>query len=445
LNRLLGWVDWEEEGLKGVDLEALEFGLRGQMLRFGASFLEALVNRTDRGYRGPSMASPDGGEARFVEYRIKRVKTVLGEIRMSRAYYYSQAEGRGFFPQDRTWDVEGNGYSPGIKRLVSRIGGQEAFAQASEDLWELAEVKVSPKEVERLSEEVGEAIRVAEAGVRQHVFAGQAPAPVLSLQPEETVYLEVDGTGVPVVPGETAGRKGKGADGKARTREAKLGVVFTQTTLNEKGRPVRDEASATYVGGIETAEEVGKELYAEVERRGLSRARRKVLVGDGAVWIWELAGEHFPEALQVVDLYHAREHLWSLGHALYPQDDKKRTRWIASRIAQLDRGDIASLLKAFDSAPIPNPAVGETLRKEREYFHKNRERMQYQKFKAQGLFLGSGVVEASCKSVIGKRLKQSGMRWTVRGANAIIALRRCRLSREWENFWADRAASREAA
>lgn len=444
MKRLLGWVEWGEEGVQGVDLEALEFGLRGQLLRFGATFLETLVNRTDRGYQGPSLTSPGGREARFLEYRVKRVKTVLGEIRMSRAYYYSRSEQCGFFPQDRTWDVEGNGYSPGVKRLVSRIGGQEAFAQASEDLWELAEVKVSPKEVERLSEEVGEAIRVAEAGVRQHVFAGQAAA-ALSLRLAETVYLELDGTGVPVVPSETAGRKGKGADGKAHTREAKLGVVFTQTKLNEKGRPVRDEASATYVGGIETAAEVGKELYAEVERRGLSRARRKIVIGDGAVWIWELVGEHFPEALQIVDLYHAREHLWSLGQALYPQDEKKRTRWIASRIAQLDRGDIASLLKAFDAAPIPNPAVGETLRKEWEYFHKNRERMQYQKFKAQGLFLGSGVVEASCKSVIGKRLKQSGMRWTVPGANAIIALRRCRLSREWENFWADRAASREAA
>jgi hypothetical protein len=444
LNRLLSWVDWEEECLKGVDLEAMEFGLRGQMFRLGASLLEALVNRTDRGYQGSSMASPDGRAARFVEYRIKRVKTVLGEIQMSRAYYYSKQEGRGFFPQDRIWDVEGNGYSPGMKRLVSRIGGQESFAQASEDLWELAELKVSPKEVERISEEVGEAILVAEAGLRQQVFAGKVETLALSPEQVGTAYIEVDGTGVPVVPGETVGRKGKGADGKARTREAKLGVVFTQTTLNEKGRPVRDEESATYVGGIETAEEVGKELYTEVERRGLSQAHKKIVLGDGAVWIWELAGEHFPEALQIVDLYHAREHLWSLGHALHPKDDKQRKRWVGHRIGQLDRGDIASLLKAFDSVPIPNQEAGATVRKEREYFNRNRDRMQYRKFKAQGLFLGSGVIEAGCKSVIGKRLKQSGMRWTVRGANAIIALRRCRLSHQWEDLWADRAASREA-
>jgi hypothetical protein len=158
-----------------------------------------------------------------------------------------------------------------------------------------------------------------------------------------------------------------------------------------------------------------------------------------------LAGEHFPEALQIVDLYHAREHLWSLGHALYPKDDKQRKRWVGNRIGQLDRGDIASLLKTFDSVPLPNEEAGEIVRKEREYFNRNRDRMQYRNFKAQGLFLGSGVIEAGCKAVIGKRLKQSGMRWTVPGANAIIAIRRCRLSREWENFWADRAASRKAA
>jgi hypothetical protein len=444
LNQVLNWVDWEGDDLKGMDLEALEFGLRGQMFRLGAAFLEALVNRTDRGYRGSSMTSPDGREARFIEYRTKRVSTVLGKIRMSRAYYYSREERRGFFPQDRIWDVEGNGYSPGFKRLVSRIGGQEAFARASEDLWELAELKVSPKEVERISEEVGETILASEERRLEEVFAGNVVT-LPSCEGNQKVYLEMDGTGVPVVGGETAGRKGKGADGRARTREAKLGVVFTQTKLNEKGRPVRDEETATYVGKIETAEELGKELYAEVERRGLSQARTKIVVGDGAVWIWELAAEHFPEAIQIVDLYHAREHLWSLGNVLHPHDDKRRERWVGSRIAQLDRGDIASLLKAFDSVPVPNPEAGETLRKEREYFNKNRDRMQYQTFKAQGLFLGSGVVEAACKSVIGMRLKQSGMRWTVPGANAIIALRRCRRSGEWEDFWADRAAKREVA
>jgi len=323
------------------------------------------------------------------------------------------------------------------------LGGQEPFALACEDLRELAGIEVSGKEVERISEEVGEEILAAEEEFRQEVFSGKVET--LPFRQEGKVYIEVDGTGVPVVPRETAGRKGKGSDGKAHTREAKLGCVFTQTKFDAQGRPVRDEGRCTYVGGIRTAEEVGKELYAEVERRGLSQTDETVVLGDGAPWIWELAEEHFPGAVQIVDLYHAREHLWSAGHALYPDNETKRKRWVKDRIRQLDRGDIPALLKAFDRAHPPNQKVGETLRREREYFRKNRARMRYREFKEQGLFLGSGVIEAGCKSVIGHRLKQSGMRWTVRGANAIIALRRCRFSGGWEDFWADRANHRLAA
>jgi hypothetical protein len=199
------------------------------------------------------------------------------------------------------------------------------------------------------------------------------------------------------------------------------------------------------VGVIESAEEIGRDLYAEVERRGLSKARLKIVLGDGAVWIWELACEHFPEAIQIVDLYHAREHLWTIGRALSETDEKRVGRWVGKRIKELDRGDLSSLLKAFDQAQIPNERAGEIVGREREYFNQNRDRMQYGRFRALGLFVGSGVIEAGCKSVIGHRLKQSGMRWSVEGANSIISLRCIRQSGEWEDFWAERAAQRESA
>ncbi len=422
----------------------MEFGVRGRALHLGAVLLQELLSQTDAGYRGSTIPCSCGEKARFVEHRTKRLGTLLGEIEIRRAYYHCEKCHQGMFPQDRTWDVERCHSSPGLKRLVSRIGGQESFALAGADLRELAGIEVSGKEVERISEEVGEEILVAEEALRQQVFSGEVEIIPLPCEEVGKVYIEVDGTGVPVVSSETAGRKGKGPDGKARTREAKLGCVFTQTKFDAKGKPVRDEGSCTYVGAIETAEEVGKELYTEVERRGFSKAK-KIVLGDGAMWIWELADEHFPEAVQIVDLYHAREHLWSAGHVLYPDDEKNRKRWVGSRIEQLDRGDIPALLKAFDRTHVPNEKVGETLRKEREYFRKNRARMRYRKFKAEGLFLGSGVIEAGCKSVIGHRLKQSGMRWTVRGANAILALRRCRFSGGWEDFWAERAAQRAVA
>ena len=145
-------------------------------------------------------------------------------------------------------------------------------------------------------------------------------------------YIEMDGTGLPVVKPETEGRAGKVEGPPARTREAKLGCVFTQTTTDKEGRPVRDEDSTTYTAAIETAEEFGLRLYTEAWRRGWSRAKMKVVLGDGAVWIWNLADQHFPCAIQIVDLFHARQHLWELSAKLFPNDEPSRKRWTVRAI-----------------------------------------------------------------------------------------------------------------
>ena len=253
------------------------------------------------------------------------------------------------------------------------------------------------------------------------------------------LYIEMDGTGVPVVKAETEGRVGKVAGQPAHTREVKLGCVFTQTTTDQDGRPVRDEASTSYVGGIETAEAFGLRLYTEAWRRGWSRAQRKVLIGDGAVWIWNLANQHFPGGIQIVDLYHARQHLWELSAQLFPHNDKARKRWLARCLDRLDRGQIEALVKILRAAQPPTEELTRIIRTEAEYFESNQERMRYPAFRAQGLFVGSGVVEAGCKTVVGARLKGSGMFWTVRGANAIIALRCSRFSRRFEDHWAERS------
>lgn len=435
ISRVLG----ELERSGGLDLEALEFGLRDQMHKAGALILQKFVDGSDGGYRGAWLPCACGGAARFVEFRAKGVRTVLGEVTLRRAYYHCEHCHQGEIPQDRTWNVKGTSFSPGLRRVMSRIGAQESFEMGSQDLREIGGIEVDPKEVERISEQVGEELVVEEQSLCEQVFSGKViPLPA---RPEvEKAYILADGTGVPVVPRETAGRHGKGPDGKARTREAKLGCVFTQTQLDDRGRPERDELSTTYVGGIQNAAEFGKILYAEVERRGLGKAKTQIVLGDGAVWIWELAAEHFPKAVQIVDLYHAREHLWCVGKALYDNQDKRLKSWVGGRLAELDRGDIPALLKALGRVATSCDKAREVVEREAEFFRKNRERMRYADFRSQGLFVGSGVVESGCKTVIGLRLKQSGMRWTVRGANAIIALRRCLLSHQWEDFWAARAA-----
>ena len=255
------------------------------------------------------------------------------------------------------------------------------------------------------------------------------------------LYIEMDGTGVPVVKAETEGRPGKTAGQAAHTREVKLGCVFTQTTTDNKGRPIRDEASTTYTAAIETAAEFGLRLYTEAWQRGWSRANNKVVLGDGARWIWNLADQHFPGAVQIVDLYHAREHLWELSAKLFPTGERQRKRWTTRLLSKLDQGKIKALVKALRRFSPPDDELAHRLANEADYFERNAGRMRYPSFREQGLFVGSGVVEAGCRTLIGARLKRSGMFWTVRGANAITALRCCRLSRRFADYWENRSAA----
>ena len=218
--------------------------------------------------------------------------------------------------------------------------------------------------------------------------------------------------------------------------------MFTQTTWDEEGYAIRDPDSTTYTGAIEPAEEFGKRLYLEAWNRGWSHAVKKVAIADGAEWCWNQTDLHFPGAVQIVDLYHARQHLWELARKLHPNDQTSQKAW--SRVHQkrlLDKGKIEKLVAAIRSLKSDNPEVVEKIRLEAGYFERNAERMRYPKFRRQHLFVGSGVIEAGCKTVIGSRLKQSGMFWTVRGANTIIALRCCHLNGRFEDYWEGRNAA----
>ena len=296
----------------------------------------------------------------------------------------------------------------------------------------LLEQLLNAKAVERISEAVGVAAEAANEAERAALHAGTAhPSAAV-----HRLYIEMDGTGVPAVPKETRRRAGKAADGIAKTREAKLGCVFTQFHFDAQGWPVRDPASTTYVGAIETAEQFGPRLHAEALRRGLTPTTTAIVLGDGAPWIWNRADEHFPGAVQIVDLYHAREHLQAVGRLAFGSGTAAGQAWVAARRDELDDGDVDLIIAEMRKLPAASdPNRRDELRKEAEYFATNKLRMCYKYFRARGFFVGSGVVEAGCKTLIGHRLKQSGMRWTVAGANAIIALRCRLLGNRWEDLW----------
>jgi hypothetical protein len=321
--------------------------------------------------------------------------------------------------------------------MLAVVGSESSFDQGREQLELLAGIEVTAKAVERHAEAIGADVEACQQSEIR--YAKQLELPVVCGPAVPLLYIEMDGTGIPVVKAETEGRAGKVDGQPAHTREVKLGCVFTQTTTDPEGRPVRDEDSTSYVAAIETAEAFGLRLYTEAWRRGWSRAQRKVVIGDGAIWIWNLADQHFPSAVQIVDLYHARQHLWDLSAKLFPNDSKGLKRWIARCLDRLEQGKIEALVKILRDAPPGTDELAKTIANEAEYFERNAERMRYPVFRAQGLFVGSGVIEAGCKVVVGARLKCSGMFWTVRGANAIIALRCFRISRRFEDYWADRS------
>ncbi len=193
------------------------------------------------------------------------------------------------------------------------------------------------------------------------------------------------------------------------------------------------------MAAIETVERFGKRLFVEAWKRGWSQADKKVVMGDGAEWIWNIADQQFPGAVQIVDLFHARQHLWDSARALHPLDQPAQQRWILRHQPKLDSGQIEKLTAYLDSRLADaTPAQQEILQVETAYFDKNKDRMRYPEFRAQGLFIGSGVIEAGCKTLIGARLKQSGMFWSVEGANAIIALRCCQMNNRFQDYWDQR-------
>ena len=340
-------------------------------------------------------------------------------------------------------DVENTEFSPGVRRMHALVGQPAPFEHGRAQMQLLAGLEVTTKSVERIAEAIGGDIVQRE---REEIDqALQLDLPAIAGEAIPVLYVQMDGTGVPVVKKETLGRQGKRDGQPAHTREVKLGCVFTQTTWDEEGFAIRDPDSTTYTGAIETAVEFGKRIYREALQRGWNRARKKVVIGDGAEWLWNLVAEHFSGAIEIVDLYHARQHLWVVARQLYPQEDVAQKAWMKVHQKRLlDKGKLEKLVSVLRSITTANPQLAEKIRTEADYFERNAERMRYPRFRAQHLFVGSGVIEAGCKTVVGSRLKQSGMFWTVRGANAILALRCSHLNGRFEDYWKQRREAQAA-
>jgi len=416
----------------GAGAEAAELAIRAAVTGLGRAVLEPLL-AADPGYRGPRVPCGAGHQAAFAGYRDKTCDTVLGPVALRRAWYHCDRCGHGLAPRDAELGIAGQGMSPGLRKMTARAAAAVPFAAAARLVGELAGITLTGKRAGRRAEADGQAAAQAIAAQAAAITARQiVPLPPPAPRPD-MLYIAVDGTGVPVTGAETEGRDGKGKDGKAHTREVKLCCAFTQTSTDDDGWPVRDPASSSYLATFAPAAEFGVLMAAEARRRGAAHIRQLVFLGDGAAWIWNLATQHFPQATQIVDLYHAREHVHELASLAARLLPGHRDDWLAARLAELDAGDIPALLAAGHDLTFTGSLTGD-LDKALAYFEHNAHRMRYQHFRALGMFVGSGVVEAGCKAVVGQRLKLSGMRWTIAGATGILTLRCLEASDRWEEI-----------
>jgi hypothetical protein len=326
-------------------------------------------------------------------------------------------------------DIKNTSLSPGVVRITGLTASMVSFKETSELLKELAGIKIDPKAAERTAEALGKEIAADEMSFTEpeNTYA-------------KTMYLGMDGTGVPIRSSELEGREGKQPDGSAKTREVKLVTIWTAEQINEKGIPVRDAESITYSAAIESAAQSDTEETAsafaqrvcrEARRRNFDKVPHQVILGDGALWIWNIAYEYFPGAIQIVDLFHAKETLSKTGKSIFGISSEITSQWIKERYAELDEGRLDDLIKAVTIHADNNKDAKNCM----NYIKKNRERMNYPEFREQKLCVSSGVVEAGCKILVGTRLKRAGMHWSIAGSNAIIALRACKLSNRFHDFW----------
>lgn len=409
----------------GKNIEWLEQGLREALQRDGNAIISSLYNDRDL---FPEEREPQPSETCYSN-RTRRIKTLFGEITLTRNYYHHPASGTGQHPLDDILCLE-RGCTPAVARLICRAASlSPSYQRGAEDLAAYAQLEFDARDLGRMVK--GVASGLEEALGTLDAAQPTAPVPVL--------YVSIDGTGAPMRREELVGRRGKQEDGSARTREAKLGCIFTQTSTDEKGRPMRDPDSTSYVGTFRGCREAGVLLHQEAVRRGLGLAKQVVYLGDGAAWIWENCRLTFPGAVEILDFYHASEHVSQLAKAIHDNDPQGAEKLHREWSEQMKQSSPAALLTESRTLLAEHPewaqAKRDAIQSEINYLENHSTRTHYGKYRDQGYFIGSGVIEAGCKTVVGARLKQSGMFWGEKGAQNILTLRCLIIGPHFDGAW----------
>jgi hypothetical protein len=356
-----------------------------------------------------------GAMARYRDRRLRLVVTRHGEGWFWRRYYYCCACRRGFCPLDEQLGLDRGATTTQVRLWVSLLGAYLPFAQAAIALEQLTGVQLGPSTVERITLGVGTSLRQAERERVQQHQAGRMPQP--NVKPAR-LYVGMDGKMVPLR--DAWKQDGSAGELVCRWGECKTGVVY-EARPGERGD--RGVGRKAYVATLGSAASFGGLIATLAHQQGVHWAKEVAVLGDGASWIWQLAGTHFPGATQIVDFFHATEHLYAVANERFGPESAAGCEWVRARQAELKRDQVEAVLAAIRTWKPRNEERRQLRQRTLRYFSSNAERMRYGTFLSRGLHIGSGVVEASCKHVVGSRLDQAGMHWRVSPAEAVVALR----------------------
>lgn len=396
-------------------LDELEQAVLNKLKPLGNALLTGVCQLSGPRYPAGVAACACGAEALYQRQRTGQCKTLLGTIQLKRAYYLCPQCHHGFCPLDQQLDFCAGSISGGLDELLALLGCQFSFAHSAELVARLNLVEVSAGRCRKSTEGLGQRVAEAEEEQRQHVWEQpsvyQAPACATPLDP---LYISADG--VTVHTRETG------------WREQCVGAVYT---AKHSRRALRSQ-QISYVTDLGSRSRFSQQLWLEAQRRGLPQAQRTVFIGDGAQWLWETAHDLFPQALQILDWYHASTYIWAVAHEVHPKDATAARQWAEAHLALLAHSQTDQLLTCLQGLAAAGSPMGAAARSALTYLTNNRTRLDYARYRQLGLQIGSGAIESACNHLIGARLKQAGMRWNLGNARAVAKLRARLKSGRWQ-------------
>ena len=424
-----GLAETEKEDVRLEDLERVT---RQAIQQIGKQYLQLLMATCRPSDLPARILCRCGGQAEYVRERAGTVISWLGQVEVKRGYYLCSRCHHGTYPLDEQLGFRAGGLSKSLQEGAAMLGVHLPFEEGSEVFERLTQVALSDNAIRMATEQIGrERAKMDTQQVDAAWDAEEVALPSDPPDPPQRLYGSVDGTSVRTEDG---------------WRKPKLGCWYTTESPPPQERPEDWQPQAEeiyYYADLASAEEFGRLSYVTGRQQGAAQASELVFVADGAPWIWELVAMHFPNAVEILDWYHAAEYVWDVAHTFYGQESPQAEAWTNECLDHLWHGEFEAVLDAF-RAHRDDAEHADKARKALNYFTAHRHRMRYPDFRAQGYHIGSGTIESGCKRVIGARLKQAGMTWTEAGARQVIKARAMYLSHEWDTFCDQRSPLRRS-